>query len=62
MQIEAIVELHQPQGVTKMNNFSIEAFAMGCTAATAGGQNRAQATRQLFETYIAYLQQQKGRK
>jgi len=45
-----------------MNNFSIEAFAAGCNAAPTGGQNQEHATRQLFETYIAYLQQRKRSK
>ena len=45
-----------------MNNFSIEAIAMGCSAVLTGEQNQEHATRQLFETYIAYLQQQKRSK
>ena len=45
-----------------MDNFSIEAFAIGCNTTLTGEQNQEHATRQLFETYIAYLQQQKRSK
>ena len=39
-----------------MGNFSFEALATGCSTAMAYAGNRDFATKQLFETYIAYLQ------
>ena len=40
-----------------MFNFSIEAFAKGCSNMMNRGQSNEQANRELLETYCAYLQQ-----
>jgi hypothetical protein len=40
-----------------MNHFSIEAFVKGCKTVMTRNQTREQASRELFNTYCAYLQQ-----